>query len=628
MSRLTPAYALLSLLLSLALPAMAQGQNQPPQAPALEQRRITALQLALERPFPKPACPTEADPGNSCIWGKLGYAIAALSLARSETEVKAGNTAVREALATVNGLPQDMAVRARTPRPNKKVQPTDRLVFFTAGLIERLYFQFGDKSPTPGRLDPANMREIETLMWDHARHACRVREADPTRTWHYPGSENIGLFHSTTCWGMAEILSANPTCSPCTYDDGSTLHQQLQAWTKYLSEYIRQRARYGGLVEFFSPTYYKYTLQNFYNLADFSSDSELRRLASSFLDVWWAEWAQEQVGGWHGGSKSRAYDTEIESQSVGRQLGWVYFGLGNSEAPGLMVSMAASPYQPPPIVGQIASNAAKRTGYVVQAQAGGLVTPTSARREIDGAAGGVVRYAYVTSSFVLALSEVPRISWERWIPFARQNQWGGLTLVGPGRPQYVFARPLLSGKNRSSYNDLWGVQSYGTQIVQKIPAPLSRNVGRMAVWLSNDLKTERDGEWTITTWGDSFVAFRPAFGDIDRNSAADKLVMNDDTAPVIIQAALKSEFSDLTAFKSALRSATLEVRNEFIRFRGLGKAGTLTFFYKSDRAPEIDGKPLDFSPPFSFDSPFLKARWGEGVVTIRYGQQELIRDFR
>lgn len=628
MSRPKTSFVLLSVLLVLAFPAMAQGQDKSPQAPAFEQRRSTALQLALERPFPKPSCPAEADPGNGCIWGKLGYAIAALSLARSDAEIKAGNTAVREALATINALPQDMSVRARTPKPTKKVQPTDRLIFFTAGLIQRLYFQFGDKSLNQGRLDSANMREIETLMWDHARHACRLKEADPTRTWYYPASENIGLFHSTTCWGMAEILSAHSPCSPCNYDDGSTLQQQLHAWTKYLSEYIRQRARYGGLVEFFSPTYYKYALQNFYNLADFSSDQELRHLSNAFLDIWWAEWAQEQVGGWHGGSKSRAYNTEIENQSVGRQLGWLYFGLGSSEAPGLMVSMAASSYQPPPIVGQIANSPAKRSGYVVQTQAGGLVMQGSNRREIDGAAGGVVRYAYVTSSFVLALSEVPKISWERWIPFSRQNQWSGLTLVGPGRPQYVFARPLLSGKNRSSYNDLWGVQSYGTQIVQKIPKPLSRNVGRMAVWLSDDLQTERYGEWTITTWGDSYVAFRPAFGDIDRSSLRDRLVMSDDTAPVIIQAASKWEFPDLGAFKSALRSATLEVQNEYVRFRGLGKAGTLTFFYRSDRVPEIDGLPLNLSPPFSFDSPFLTGRWGEGVVTIRYGQQELVRSFR
>ncbi|WP_422012270.1 hypothetical protein [Reyranella sp.] len=455
-----------------------------------------------------------------------------------------------------------------------------------------------------------------------------MSEADPAKTWYYPASENISLFRSTACWGVAEILSTNPICSPCTYDDGSALPQQLQAWTKFLSEYVRQRARYGRLVEFFSPTYYKYTLQNFYNLADFSSDPELRRLSKSFLDVWWAEWAQEQVGGWHGGSKSRAYSKRIEDQlSIGTQLGWLYFGFGDGKVPGLMVSMVASPYQPPTIVGEIASGA-KSPGYVVRARAGGVVTPSSGRREIDGAAGGIVRYSYVTSSFVLALSEVPRIAWERWIPFARQNQWGGLTMVGPGQPQYVFARPLSVGKSRASYNDLWGVQSFGTQIVQKIPAPLSRHAGRMAVWLSDDLKTERDGDWTVASWGDSYVAFRPAFGGIDSKSAPDKQVLNDDTSPVIIQAALKSEFADLAAFKSAVRSATMEVGNEFIRFRGLGQAGTLTFYYKSDRAPEIDGKPLELSPPFSLDSPFLKARWGEGVVTIRYGQQELVRDFR
>ena len=31
-----------------------------------------------------------------------------------------------------------------------------------------------------------------------------------------------------------------------------------------------------------------------------------------------------------------------------------------------------------------------------------------------------------------------------------------------------------------------------------MPAPLSHNAGRMAVWLSSKLKPERDGDWTLS----------------------------------------------------------------------------------------------------------------------------------
>lgn len=622
----------LALLLSAVVAGSAEARDEKARFATVEQRRVEALHLAIDRPFPKTACPLDADPGNACLWGKLGYAIAALYLARNDAELAAGNEEIREALIRLGDLPQDMAVPSRFKTINKRVAPLDRFIFFNAGLLQQIYFQFGSGSTTArsGRLTPANKHSIAALMWEHARSACRLEEADPTKTWNYKSSENISLFHNTGCWGMAEILSETPICSPCTYADGSSLQQQLQAWSRFLTVYIRQHAKYGGLIEFFSPTYYKYALQNFYNLAAFSSDPELRRLSAGFLDVWWAEWAQEQVGGWHGGSKARAYNTEIENQSVGTQLAWVYFGLGRKEPPGLMVSLIANHYQPPEIVNEIASDSAHRGSYVVQARAAGLLDPSSrSDREIDARAGGIVRYAYVTPAFVLALPQVPRIPLARWIPFSRQNRWGGLSLMGPGHPQYIFARPLLaSDKERSLYNDLWGVQSLGTQIVQKMPAPLSHNAGRMAVWLSSKLKPERDGDWTFVSWGDAYAAFRPAFGGYAANSTADRVVLSDDTSPVIIQAALKSDFPDFESFKSAIRSMPVEVQSGYVRLRGLGKAGTITFYYKDDRMPEIDGTALNLSPPFAFDSPFLRAQWGEGTVTIRKGQREETRDFR
>ena len=65
-----------------------------------------------------------------------------------------------------------------------------------------------------------------------------------------------------------------------------------------------------------------------------------------------------------------------------------------------------------------------------------------------------------------------------------------------------------------------------------------------------------------------------------------------------------------------------------LRYRGLGNSGDFTFYADSHRAPELDGKPIDFSPGYAFDSPFLRETWASGKVHIQKGHRTYAVDVR
>ena len=213
-----------------------------------------------------------------------------------------------------------------------------------------------------------------------------------------------------------------------------------------------------------------------------------------------------------------------------------------------------------------------------------------------------------------------------WTHISDQNRWQGI-ILDAGPEARIYALPAAPQRNRA-YNQFWSVQSKATQIVQKIPSPLSRGAGPMRVWFGRGLPRVEEGGWVFVDSA-AYVAVRPASGGYTWDAAEPRWMLPDeDLAPVIIQAALKSDFRGFGDFKAAVRKLPLEVAGGVVRFTGLGGAGRLTFYAESDRLPEIDGVAVNLEPPFTFDSPFLKEKWASGLVTISKGGRKLALDFQ
>ena len=613
-----------------------------------ELRRDIALGYSIARPGNEGGCGTEAEAEQRCIWFDLSRGLDELFLARSQTEVFQGNGAVREAMPLIMArIAADSGVQAELPT---------YFHFLTAGLLSRVYFTFADRSTLfPGRLAADNSRAIEEAFYSYARHQCRLADADPAHPWRFWFSENHSAMHDGACWEAAEILSQHPPCGACQYDDGSTPATEKSAWNAFLIAYIRERATHGGFVEIFSP-YYRYTLQNFYNYADFSDDPKLKRFAASLLDIWWTDWAQEEIDGKDGGSKARINVGDVGRRLVGSEPAWLYFGNG-ANMPASIVApqfaiMLTSSYRPPTVASDLVSQS--RTARPVVSRRPGLLAqpPQGMKSELDGQRGGILRYTYVSPSFVMGTSIIPKLPDASWAQFSSQNRWNGVMLSG-GAQRFLFARPLFLSDKTKSYNDSWGVQHLGTQIIQKLPKPLSKNAGQMAVWVGSDLQVEREGDWAFVA-SSAYVAFRPAFGGFadvrtfgeasgPRSGGAEgddapaehegqvgirQYVVNADEAPVIIQTAEKSQFADFADFKRAVLNCPLTVSSTDVVFQGLGSSGKIVFHYNSDQLPEVDGTPINLAPPYEFDSPYIVATWGQPLVTLQDGADKKVLDFR
>ncbi|MGE0714169.1 MAG: hypothetical protein AB7P02_01895 [Alphaproteobacteria bacterium] len=572
------------------------------------ERRAQVLAAQAERPFPKPECRAELTVEDPCILGQLNQALALFHRAGGAARA---NDLLRAAVAQAR-------VRPGWEREFHGVK---------AGLFFRIVALFGAAGTRQrGLVAPEVERAVGGLFAEWSARSCRVADARNGDTWRVWGSENHGAQRDGACWA-ASVLDGGGH-----HADGSTAADQRAAWEAHLKAYMRARGREGVLIESFSPTYAQYTLANFHNYLDFAADPEMRRLARATLDLWWALWAQEQTGGVHGGAKSRAYPRIIADGTPLDGLPWLYFALGprtpRVQGPGL-AAMTTSDYQPPEVVADLALDVAGRGTYEVRTRAPGLARRPFADDwyEVDPDAGGTVRVAHVAPGFVMGTAMVARRPGKEWTAMAAQNRWSGVVLAGDPRARIVAA-PEARG-SRSNYNAILSVQSGAAQILQAPRAPVGVATGAMRIWFGKPLaRVERDG-WIFAEGRGAWVAVRPARGGYrwDRDEPS-WMRPDEEDAPVVVQAAEKSQFADFRRFQEAVLALPLRITAERVEFRGLGKSGTLALPLTGAGPPAIDGRPVDLDPPWVLASPFVNQRRGEATVTVAKDARRLVIDFR
>ena len=594
-------------------------------------RRSAVLEDEVRKPFPSPDCKVPMAEDDPCDLGMLNFALAAFSLHRGPAEVAAANAQVRAALVR---LPAAAGFKTQTVlRQGKPFVQEDTFHFERAQFLFRIVRMFGRSgTAAPGLLLAESETGVARLLWDWARTECRIADADAEHTWRIWGSENHGAQRDSACWAAATLAAEIPELADQHYVDGTTPRQQLLTWTVFLKAYLREHGRRGTLVEYFSPTYSQYTLLNFYLYYDFSKDDELRRLARATLDLWWAIWAQEQVDGIHGGSKTRAYPNTIADAAPMRGTAWLYFALGRpylgGKVPG-SAAMTVSSYHPPAVVTDIAVDTEGRGAYEVLSRAPGLALQPRTRDgwyDVDAEAEGILRVTYVAPGFVMGTAVLPRLPAKRWTEISSQNRWSGIVLAGD--PEARIAVMAEAAGRGSNYNAFWSVQSKATQIVQALPAPYSANTGELRVWFGRPLRrVEHDG-WVFVD-GAAYVAVRPAFGgyrwdDVEprwmRPTAGD--------APVIIQAASRTDFADFVAFQQAVLAASLRINGGVLEFSGLNGAGRMIFDFTAGRMPEIDGAALNLPPDLVLRSPFVEIQRDTQDIRLKKGGRSKMVDFQ
>lgn len=525
-----------------------------------------------------------------------------------------------------------------------------------AYLLERLYFLFGSASRHhPGRMSAEAEAALLDMLWQWAGPRCRLEMTLPNRDCWIWGSENHHAQAWAGFWGAAQIFAQHRDYQNRRFADGTAPAQMAAAFNDHFQRFARERAATGLLVECNS-NYNKYTLGGWYNMADFAEDVELRRRMGMLLDLFWADWAIEQIDGVRGGSRHRCYPGDSSTAQSGMDgASWFHFGLGPAQSQHPSVMCAGTTFwRPSPVVVELVRDAASRGVYEYVSRRPGLAAPAAGKlrnfvddpghpfyeaRGVYGLrpdSGGLVRYSFCSPDFVLGTSMVEARPREDWTNISSQNRWEGV-IFGGHRTARIFVQPLQPQRG-SVYNANWSVQQRGVLVVQRLQ---DSNARGQRVWFDASLPRLETSGWVFAEAPRAYAAVRVVEGGTawepdtveqhhegkGRTDLGVWLRCLDEFSPVILEVARKADFPDFAAFQHATLDNPLRWENRRLDYTSRLHKTTLTLFADYSRPPLVDGQRVNYAPQRVYDSPFLQSEFGSGIVTIQNETQKVILDF-
>jgi hypothetical protein len=494
------------------------------------------------------------------------------------------------------------------------------------------------------------------------------------QTYYYWNSENHWWQEIVTSWGYLLALKADPDFSTSVLKDGRDLQTHYDATVDYMKEHMRQRARKGFFVEISSGGY-SGRMHNMYFMIDaISPDPELRRLARLTLDLWWTFWAEEQISGERGGGKVRHRGMRglLPNTETHMNAAWLYHGVGardleslkskrgsGNELTGIYVNLL-SDYRPPEYVSEILRDRRRAPAYAVtqrrlgrsagQDEAAPPEDMNDSRKIFDRAFiprhkfydlenSDVLKYSWVSPNFVLGTNMRPPHHVREWEAGSAQSMWHGLLVSSPGQkyPERVVPTVIYE---RDSMGEQYAIQSRGSFMTRKLNdawSPSSDNTGLpMGVYISKGLAPytvhERDFIFinSPTAWAAVRVAGTVFSPDQDllepRHANAGTFYrLESDTAPVIIEAAERSDYPSFEAFRSAVRAAVLTQSEGAYHYESL--SGDRLSMFDDRSFPKINEKVIDYTPDTAYVSRYLSSKWDSGVITVEVGGKRHVLNF-
>ena len=524
-------------------------------------------------------------------------------------------------------------------------------------------------------------RDVElkllTYMASYVNHWSRLDHYDFSithDTFYYWNSENHWWQETVTSWGYLLALKSDPEFADMVLADGRTVSEHYDATVDYMQEHMRQRARKGFFVEISSGGYAGRMHNMYYVINEISPDSELRRLARLSLDLWWTFWAEEQISGERGGGKVRHRrlrgllpNTEGHMPSV-----WYYHGLGTRNMdyvralprdsivlPGEYIRLL-SDYRPPAFVTEILKDRLSAPAFAVTQRRVGRSAgqDENGPPELINASRGafsrdtipeykfydiensdVLKYSWVSPNFVLGTNMRPPHDVSEWVAGSAQGWWHGLLLEHPGTPFPQRVVPTLIYPD-DSMGEQYAVQSRGSLMARKLNDAWSPNQDNanfpMGVYTSDGLRrhTSLEGEFIFINSPTTWVAVRAAGSEFvpandllepQQARAGAFYRLKDENAPVIIEAAERSEYPSFEAFKTAVRSAALRQYASAHHYESL--SGDVLTMFDDRSTPRINGAVVDYTPDTAYRSRYLSSAWDSGVITVTVGGRQHVLDF-
>lgn len=573
----------------------------------------------------------------------------------------------------------------------------------------RTYDQFGSTSKRmPGRLYPDTEKALLELLWRRTQATNDISLARRS-TWWMIGSENHDIHVKVDSLLSSQIFKNHPDFKDRVYtnagqgggmgywfhhqhgdsiykgpqghanwSDGKayTAQDHYEAWTAFWKDYLRERVKKGFFLEVASQGYMKFTVSSLHDLYDHAEDEELRQLAKDFLDLVWAEWAQDQLVSVRGGAKTRWYD-----RPYGAMFRASGFHSGNVSGDSrFWYPLYASEYRWPEYVWRMALDRQGKGEFVYISRKPGeeplLDGPRPAGLErtlMCDTDSRLVRYSWVTPDYILGTQmDHPNAIHSH---LSSQNRWQGITFAASHTTTVAPVAINLDNPDkwlqagRASAPMYRSVQQGNVLITQQArrwhqqnpdwyPAKVNSDKPYGVSFKGHfDAVDEQDG-WVFTKVGDAYVGVRPVKGayDYDSNwtqageSSLYAKMSNeiyewgpnrrfirffDNFSPVIMHTGRSETHGDFEAFKQHLLAGQVRLLNtvvpgwHILLYEPEGETPRRFEFNAANASiPSVNGQLIEYAPDAVFKSPFLNAEYDSGVVHVTVDGIEETVDFR
>jgi hypothetical protein len=393
-----------------------------------------------------------------------------------------------------------------------------------------------------------------------------------------------------------------------------------KAWGEYAAAFLAAHDR-EGWYEAESPGYMALSINSLLHLADHAPQAEVRERAARQLDVLFAAWAQEQVGGYPAGAKSRTSSPWALSDrsTPWTAWAWILAGTGNPETINFMdrPELAVAAYEVPAPVVRLLTGRRRQRAYEVRER---RHVGTGKRREVNTAL-----YSYATPDYILgAVQSVAdmdlRVSGGQEIVATLYAEGEGFA------PLYLWSR---TSKEKGTRWKEWSGRDKAVAHKNLMLARLGeggegKDLGH--AYLSPPWsRPEGAGDVLVARRGDTYVALvteggwdvAPAVERFPGYYAPNKLTAKNlagawvavpkrQPAAIALEAGRRSEDGDFEAWKKKV-TAKARLRQEEGELRFTASGGTPLAFLPGRKAA-VAGKALapELYPPL--DGPFLASR--------------------
>lgn len=656
---------------------------------------------------------------------RINYAMSIAALGHSNEHFKAVTAFAKMYL----GEDLEGANQLLVEHIERSVRLNDSWCLLTTPLYCRIYFWFSERvGKFPGRLDPKVEKLLLKTIWDRTYVKNDIHWSKKS-TWWMDGSENHDLNAKASNLVSSLIFMNEPEYKDLIYPDygfgggykygasgyygkgidpserhnGGRANLKLEdqgeynaedhyhAWKDFLKEYFSERARRGFFLENSADGYSKHTL-NMVDLAyQYCGDEELKKIIGDFYTVYWADWAQKQISGVHGGPKTR--HKTANTKGFDSTVSLIKTLLGGSADGGIWWYWNMfNDYELPKVVWHMALDRQGMGEFVYQARGIGeeenlWPRPLGAERTLlCDTDSRILKYNYVTPDYVLGTQmDHPGLVHSH---LSITSRWQGLIVDQSPKSRVVpvsypeSKRDIPDDKKyQDTSNVMQNFQHKNVLIMQQARnfyrinptwfpglSPKDEEPQVIALYTGNDWdeKLEREG-WVFLKKGQAYAAVKPVlwdkeyedemskkgqltqahFNDIASQSTVkihDKaykwsvdnvfIELESRYSPVILQAGREAEYGSFEGFITKIISNPIALNKTVVpgfyilTYRPFGEEGVeMEFNAGTTDMPMIDGVPVNYELPMTFDSPYLSAEYKSGKIRLEFGEERLDLDF-